>query len=115
MTQKPSVTSGTLFYLAGGSAWSTVTGGRHNRLAGLGASVRAVFAALTAILAKVGVEGVDPDIATFIRTLVIAVVLGTLLLVTGHKIGAVPARAYVFLTLSGLATGHGCAISAPSA
>ena len=41
------------------------------------ALLSAVFAALTAILAKVGVEGVDPDIATFIRTLVIAVVLGT--------------------------------------
>src|SRR5262245_32200800 len=36
------------------------------------ALMSAVFAALTAILAKVGVEGVDPDIATFIRTLVIA-------------------------------------------
>jgi transporter family protein len=41
------------------------------------ALLSAVFAALTAILAKVGVEGVDPDIATFIRTLVIAVVLAT--------------------------------------
>ena len=42
------------------------------------ALMSAVFAALTAILAKVGVEGVDPDIATFIRTLVIAVILATL-------------------------------------
>ena len=69
------------------------------------ALLSAVFAALTAILAKVGVEGVDPDIATFIRTLVIVAILGALLLVTGQKIGAVPARAYLFLTLSGLATG----------
>ena len=69
------------------------------------ALLSAVFAALTAILAKVGVEGVDPDVATFVRTLVIAVVLATLLLVTGHRIGAIPARAYLFLTLSGLATG----------
>jgi bacterial/archaeal transporter family protein len=69
------------------------------------ALLSAVFAALTAILAKVGVEGVDPDVATFIRTLVIVVILGTLLLVTGQKIGAIPARAYLFLTLSGLATG----------
>jgi transporter family protein len=57
------------------------------------ALLSAVFAALTAILAKVGVEGVDPDVATFIRTLVIVVILGTLLLVTGQKIGAIPARA----------------------
>ena len=69
------------------------------------ALLSAVFAALTAVLAKVGVEGVDPDVATFVRTLVIAVVLATPLLVTGHKIGAIPARAYLFLTLSGLATG----------
>ena len=39
------------------------------------ALLSAVFAALTAILATVGVEGVDPDVATFVRTLVIAVVL----------------------------------------
>ena len=39
------------------------------------ALLSAVFAALTAILAKVGVEGVDPDIATFIRTLVIVAIL----------------------------------------
>ena len=69
------------------------------------ALLSAVFAALTAVLAKVGVEGVDPDVATFIRTLVIVAILGALLLVTGQKIGAVPARAYLFLTLSGLATG----------
>ena len=69
------------------------------------ALLSAVFAALTAILAKVGVEGVDPDIATFIRTLVIVAILGALLLVTGQKIGAVSARAYLFLTLSGVATG----------
>ena len=39
------------------------------------ALLSAVFAALTAILATVGVVGVDPDVATFVRTLVIAVVL----------------------------------------
>jgi len=72
------------------------------------ALLSAVFAALTAILAKVGVEGVDPDIATFIRTLVIVAILGALLLVTGQKIGVVPARAYLFLTLSGLATSWLC-------
>ena len=71
----------------------------------LWALLSAVFAALTAILGKVGVEDVDPDVATFIRTLVIAVALGGLLLMTGHKVGPFLPRSYVFLTLSGLATG----------
>ncbi len=69
------------------------------------ALLSAVFAALTAILAKVGVDEVDPDVATFIRTLVIVIVLGGLLLMTGHKVGTIPVRSYLFLTLSGLATG----------
>jgi transporter family protein len=69
------------------------------------ALLSAIFAALTAILAKVGVEDVDADVATFIRTLVIVVALGGLLIVTGHKIGTIPVRSYLFLTLSGLATG----------
>jgi transporter family protein len=69
------------------------------------AFLSALFAALTAILAKVGVEAVDPDVATFIRTLVIAFALGALLLLTGHKAEMIPARSYLFLTLSGLATG----------
>ncbi len=69
------------------------------------ALLSAIFAALTAILGKVGVENVDPDVATFIRTLVIAVALAGLLLLTGHKVGTIPPRSYVFLALSGLATG----------
>ena len=69
------------------------------------ALLSAVFAALTAILAKVGVEDVDPDVATFVRTLVIVVVLGALLLVSGQKVGIISPRSYLFLTLSGLATG----------
>lgn len=70
------------------------------------AFLSAIFAALTAILAKIGVEEVDPDLATFIRTVVIVVALGGLLLVTGQKIGGpISPRSYLFLTLSGLATG----------
>ena len=69
------------------------------------ALLSAVFAALTAILAKVGVEDVDPDVATFVRTLVIVVVLGSLLLMSGQKVGIISPRSYLFLTLSGLATG----------
>ena len=47
------------------------------------ALLSAAFAAMTAILAKLGVQGVDSDIATFVRTIVIVVVLGTLLALTG--------------------------------
>lgn len=47
------------------------------------ALLSATFAAMTAIFAKVGVEGIDSDLATFFRTIVIIVVLGALLAVTG--------------------------------
>lgn len=69
------------------------------------ALLSAVFAALTAILAKVGVEEVNPDVATFIRTLVIIIFLGVLLLVSGQRIEAISIRGFVFLVLSGIATG----------
>ncbi len=65
------------------------------------------FAAMTAILAKLGVAGINSDLATFIRTIVVAAALGLLLLVTGQfsAPGPIPRRAIVFLVLSGLATG----------
>lgn len=71
------------------------------------ALLSAVFAALTAIFAKIGVENVNSDYATFIRTLVIAIVLGGILLATGtwQAPGTVSAKTWVFLVLSGLATG----------
>ena len=67
----------------------------------------AIFAAATAILAKVGVAGVPSDVATFVRTLVILPVLAAFLTATGQWIApaAIPARSWLFLTLSGLATG----------
>jgi transporter family protein len=67
----------------------------------------AVFAALTAIFAKVGVENVPADLATFIRTLVVIVTLGLLLVATGQlrSPGAISGRTYLFLILSGLGTG----------
>ena len=71
----------------------------------LWALLSAVFAALTAVLGKLGVEDVDPDVATFVRTLVIVVVLGGLLLMTGQKVATIPIRSCMFLALSGLATG----------
>ena len=66
-----------------------------------------VFAALTAVLAKAGVAGVNSDMATFIRTVVILVTLGLILLALGkfHSPGEVGTRTWVFLVLSGLATG----------
>ena len=69
------------------------------------ALLSAVFAALTAILAKVGVEEVNPEVATFIRTLVVVSLLGGLLLVTGQRIEAISTKGLVFLVLSGIATG----------
>ena len=71
------------------------------------ALLSAVFAAATAILAKVGLEGIDPDFATLVRTVVIAGVLGLLVYGTGRwqNPATVPRRALLFLTLSGLATG----------
>ena len=69
------------------------------------ALLSAVFAALTAILAKVGVEEVNPDAATFIRTLVVVVILGGLLLISGQRIEAISVRGLGFVVLSGIATG----------
>ncbi|MDQ6522293.1 EamA family transporter [Nocardioides sp. LHD-245] len=71
------------------------------------AILSAVFAALTAIFAKVGVKEIDSDVATFIRTIVILLTLGLILLTLGkfHSPGEISARTWVFLVLSGLATG----------
>lgn len=71
------------------------------------ALLSATFAALTAIFAKVGVEMVGSDFATFLRTLVIVVVLAAILTLTGgwQSLGAIPPRSGLFLILSGLATG----------
>ncbi|KST61154.1 transporter [Methylobacterium sp. GXS13] len=73
----------------------------------LWALLSAAFAALTAIFAKVGVENVNSDFATFIRTVVILCALGAILVGTGQwqPVGSVSAMTYLFLVLSGLATG----------
>lgn len=67
----------------------------------------AVFAALTAIFAKLGVEGIGSDLATFVRTIVVVVTLGLLLAVTGQfqAPNSISGRTYLFLVLSGLGTG----------
>ena len=71
------------------------------------AVLSAVFAALTAIFAKVGVAGVNSDLATLIRTTVILLVLAAMVSVLGEwqPLGEISRRTYLFLLLSGLATG----------
>ncbi|BCM81610.1 EamA family transporter [Methylobacterium indicum] len=71
------------------------------------ALLSAAFAALTAIFAKIGIEAVNSDFATLIRTIVIVGVLGSILLVTGQwqPLGSISRKTYLFLVLSGLATG----------
>ena len=73
----------------------------------LWALLSAAFAALTAVFAKVGVANVNSDFATFIRTIVILVVLGFILAARGlfQPVGSISAKTYLFLGLSGLATG----------
>jgi bacterial/archaeal transporter family protein len=71
------------------------------------ALLSAAFAALTAIFAKVGIENVNSDFATFIRTIVILVVLAVMLSLMSkwQSPGSITPRTYLFLILSGLATG----------
>jgi transporter family protein len=71
------------------------------------AVLSAIFAALTAIFAKVGVENVNSDLATFIRTIVVVGVLGLIVSATRQFQNPVEisGRTYLFLMLSGLGTG----------
>lgn len=71
------------------------------------ALLSAFFAALTAIFAKVGIKGVDSDLATAIRTLVILVIAWAIAFLRGGAatIGTLTKYHLVFLTLSGIATG----------
>ena len=73
----------------------------------LWALLSAGFAALTAIFAKVGIENVNSDFATFFRTIVILMAAGLMLYVTGNwqEPSSVSPRSWLFLVLSGLATG----------
>lgn len=73
----------------------------------LWALLSAAFAALTAIFAKAGVEGINSDLATFLRTIVVLLSLGLILLATGQirHSGPILIRSWIFLVLSGLATG----------
>jgi bacterial/archaeal transporter family protein len=71
------------------------------------ALLSAVFASLTAIFAKIGLEGVNPDLATLIRTFVIILVLAAFVCFTGKWTNPLllSRKTWSFLVLSGLATG----------
>ena len=71
------------------------------------ALLSAGFAAMTAIFAKLGVSGINSDFATFIRTIVVVVVLAAIVAGTGQwqPIAEISGRTWVFLSLSGLGTG----------
>lgn len=71
------------------------------------AVLSAVFAALTAIFAKIGVENINSDLATFIRTVVVLFSFLVLLLATGQFVTPeqISAKTWTFLVLSGLGTG----------
>lgn len=71
------------------------------------AMLSAVFAALTSILAKIGIENVNSNLATAIRTLVVLVMAWGIVLITGKigEISNISGRSWLFLVLSGVATG----------
>lgn len=71
------------------------------------AILSAVFAALTSILAKVGIEGVNSNLATAIRTLVVLVMAWGMVFMTGTQNGItnISNKSWIFLILSGLCTG----------
>jgi transporter family protein len=71
------------------------------------ALLSAAFAALTAIFAKIGVSGINPDFATLIRTIIILALIFAIVAATGQwqAPSEVSARSWIFLMLSGLATG----------
>lgn len=71
------------------------------------AILSAVFAAATSILAKVGIEGVGSNLATAIRTMVVVVMAWVMVLITNQQggISEITPKSWLFLCLSGLATG----------
>lgn len=71
------------------------------------ALLSAVFAALTSILAKIGVDGVNSNLATAIRTVVVLIMAWGMVFLTNSQTGfsEISRKSWVFLTLSGLATG----------
>ena len=71
------------------------------------ASASAIFAALTSILAKVGIDGVNSNLATAIRTCVVVLMSWMMVFITNSQSGIteISRKSWIFLILSGLATG----------
>lgn len=71
------------------------------------AFLSAIFAALTSILAKIGIEGVNSNLATAIRTMVVVVISWGMVFLTNAQggISSISQKSWIFLVLSGLATG----------
>lgn len=71
------------------------------------ALLSSIFAALTSILAKVGVYGVNSNLATAIRTVVVVIMAWAMVFITGAQggLGEISRKSWIFLVLSGLATG----------
>lgn len=71
------------------------------------AILSAVFASLTSILAKVGIEGVNSNLATAVRTVVVVIMAWVMVFVTNNQGGlvSISRKSWIFLILSGLATG----------
>ena len=71
------------------------------------ALLSAVFAAITSILAKIGIEGINSNLATAIRTVVVLIMAWGIVFITGaqHGIHDISGRSMLFLILSGIATG----------
>lgn len=71
------------------------------------AILSAIFAALTSILAKIGIEGVNSNLATAVRTIVVVLMAWGMVFLTRAQtdIGEIGRKSWIFLILSGLATG----------
>ncbi len=71
------------------------------------ALLSAIFAALTSILAKVGIDGVNSNLATAIRTVIVVIMAWAMVFITSAQggIGSITPKSWIFLILSGLATG----------
>ena len=71
------------------------------------AILSAIFAALTSILAKVGIEGINSNLATAVRTIVVVLMAWFMVFATGNQNGIIDIskKSWIFLILSGLATG----------
>lgn len=82
-------------------------GGEEQKMWFVFALLSAVFAALTSILAKVGIEGVNSNLATALRTIVVLGMAWGMVFLTNAQSGisAISKKSWIFLILSGLATG----------